>query len=177
MSIFQNIKLNLLLILKDHCEDVVQAKAIINPSELWQCDLNILTPSFTENSKTKLITGRLRIVLDSVEELSPNYSPLLYYSNLSGRVGFTSISFNQDPLILQQNGNSTFNGAIEVYNNGELPLSLLVREKNNQCSELTIYPKTFQLSINEKLKLKIVYSPSKSFNYFKYVYHYYLFSM
>lgn len=155
---------------------MVQAKAIINPSELWQCDVNISTPGFTENNcKIKLITGRLQIVLDSVEELSPNYSPLLYNSNLVGQVGFTSISFNQNPLVLQKNGHNIFNGAIEVYNNSELPISLIVQQKSKQCSELTIQPQQFQLSIKEKIKLKIVYRPSKSFIYFKCVYYFYLF--
>lgn len=123
----------------------------------------------------KLITGRLQIVIDSVEELSPNYSPLLYNSNLSGHVGFTSISFNQNPLILQRNGHSTFNGTIELCNNSELPLSLFVQQKSNPSSELIIQPRQFQLSVNEKMKIKIIYCPSNS--YLKYVYYLYLFSM
>lgn len=161
---------------KDHCEDIVQAKAIINPSELWQCDVNVSTPRITENDcKIKLISGRLQIVLDSVEELSPYYSPLLYNSNLVGQVGFTSISFNQNPLILQKNGHSAFNGAIEVCNTGELPINLFVQQKSKQCSELIIQPQQFQLSIKEKMKLKIICHPSLSFNYFKCVYYFFFF--
>lgn len=145
---------------------------------MWQCDVNISTPSFTENNcKIKLVTGRLQIVLDSVEELSSNYSPLLFNSNLFGQVGFTSISFDQNPLILQKNGHSIYNGTIEVCNDSELPISLFVEQKCKQYSELTIHPQQFQLSIKEKMKLKIVYRPSKSFNYFKCVYYLYLFSM
>lgn len=157
---------------QDGCEDTIQAKAIINPSELWQCDINILTPSFSKNnSKTKSITGRLQIILDSIEELSDNYSPLLYCSNLSGRIGFTNITFNPNPLILKKNGLSTLNGVIEITNNSELPISLFVRQNSKHSSEFTIKPDKFQLAVNEKLKMNIVYSPSKSSNYFTYFFH------
>lgn len=142
---------------------------------MWQCDINILTPSISKNNlKTKLITGRLQIVLDSVEELSHNYSPLLYCSNLSGRVGFTNISFDQNPLTLKKHIQSTLEGVIEITNNSELPISLFVKQKNKN-SEFTIQPDQFQLAINEKAKMKIVHLPSKSFNYFKYFELFYLF--
>jgi len=140
---------------------------------LWQCDVNILTPSFSKNNhKTKLITGRLQIVLDSIEELSHNYSPLLYCANLSGHVGFTSISFDQNPLTLKKHGQSTLDGIVEITNNSELPISLFVQQNNKHYSEFIIQPDQFQLAINEKAKMKIVYFPSKSFNYFKYFCHF-----
>lgn len=154
---------------QDQSEDIFQAKAIINPSEMWECDINILTSSFSNcNSKIKLITGRLLVVLDSIEELSANYSPLLYSSNLSGRVGYTSISFDQNPLTLQTNGHFTSNGIIEVSNKSELPISLFVRRYNKELSDFTIQPDKFQLDINEKAKLKIVYSPTNAIDYIKY---------
>lgn len=155
---------------QDQCEDIIQAKAIINPSELWQCDINILTPSlFKKNCKTKLITGRLQVVVDSIEELSASYSPLLYCSNLSGYVGLTNILFDQNPLVLKKNEQSTMNGVLEVSNNSELPISLFVRQNNKYSSEFSIHPDKFQLAINEKIKLKIVHSPLKSLNNIKYV--------
>lgn len=136
---------------------------------MWQCDINIFTSSFSKNNcKTKSITGRLRIVLDSVEELSENYSPLLFSSNLSGRIGLTNISFDQNPLILKKNGQSTLSGIIEISNNSELPISLFVRQNSKHCSEFTILPDEFNLAVNEKLKMSIIYSPSTSFNYFMY---------
>lgn len=139
---------------------------------MWQCDVNILTPIFLKNNcKTKSITGRLRIVLDSIEKLSDNYSPLLYFSNLSGRIGFTNISFDQNPLILKKNGQSTLSGVIEISNNSELPISLFVRKNSKHSSEFTIQPDKFQLAVNEKLKMNIVYSPTKSSNYFTYFCH------
>ncbi|XP_025411183.1 uncharacterized protein LOC112684083 isoform X2 [Sipha flava] len=151
---------------QDQIEDIFQAKAIINPSELWECDLNILTSSFsTNNHKIKLITGRLLVFLDSVEDLSTNYSPLLYCSNLLGRVCFTSISFDQNPLILQTNGHSTLNGVLEVSNNSELPISLFVQKNSKEHTDFTIQPNQFQLAINEKIKIKISYSPINSINF------------
>lgn len=156
---------------QDHCEDVVQAKAIINPSELWRCDVNILTPNILKNNpKKKLINGRLRIVLDSVEELSTNYSPLLYCSNLLGHVGLTSISFDQNPLTLKKSGQSIFSGVVEVTNNSELPINLFTHQNNKQSSDFTIQPDKFRLAVNEKIKLKIMYFPSKLFNYPKYLF-------
>lgn len=138
---------------------------------MWQCDLNILTPSFLNNDHNiKFLTGRLQIVLDSIEELSQNYSSLLFCSNLSGRVGFTSISFDQNPLTLKKHRQSTLDGAVEITNNSELPISLFVQQ--NKHSEFTVQPDQFQLDINEKAKMKIVYFPSKSFNYFKYFCHF-----
>lgn len=156
---------------QDQHEDTVLAKAIINPSELWQCDVNILTKSFfINNNKTNLITGRLRVMLDSVEELSPYYSPLLFCSNLSGRAGQTCISFDHNPLILKRNGQSSLNGILEVSNNSELPICLYyVQQNNKNCSQFSIQPDQFHLAVNEKIKLKIVHIPSKSLNYFKYV--------
>ncbi|KAF0769800.1 Centrosomal protein, partial [Aphis craccivora] len=144
---------------QDNC-DVIQGKAILNPSELWQCYVNIRTTHFSK-SNCKL-TGRLQVVLDSVEELSINYSPLLFCSNLTGCVGFTSISFDQNPLLLQKTGQFSLNGTIEITNNSELPISLVVQQKNKQCAEFTIQPDKFKLGVNEKVKLKIVFFPSKS---------------
>lgn len=153
---------------QNQCEDIIQAKAIINPSELWQCDLSMLTSYLPKNcGKKKFITGRLQVVLDVVEELSANYTPLLHCSNLSGFICLTSISFNQNPLVLKKNIHSTFNGVIEISNNSELPISLFVRQNSKQCSELTIQPNKFQLNINESIKMKIVYTPTKSLNNFK----------
>jgi hypothetical protein len=149
---------------QDNC-DVIQGKAILKPSELWQCDVNILTTHFSKiNCK---LTGRLQIVLDSVEELSTNYSPLLFCSNLTGCVGFTSISFDQNPLLLQKTGQFSLNGTIEITNNSEIPISLVVQQNNKQCAEFTIQPDKFKLAINEKVKLKVVFFPSKSINSFK----------
>jgi len=133
----------------------------------------MLAPNLSKNNcKIKSITGRLRIVLDSVEELSTNYSPLLYSSNLSGNVGITCISFDQNPLVLKKNGQSTLDGILEVSNNSELPINLFVRQNNKHCSTISIQPEKFQLAINEKIKLKIVYFPGKSFNFVGYVCHY-----
>lgn len=127
-----------------------------------------MTPNLSKNnSKTKLITSRLQIVLDSVAELSTNYSPLLYCSNLSGHVGLTRISFDQNPLILKKNGQSTLNGVLEISNNSELPICLFVQQNKND-SGFSIRPDKFQLVINEKIKLKIETILSKPFN-FKYV--------
>lgn len=152
-----------LCVFQDHCEDTVQAKAIIDPSELWQCDINILTLSLSKkNCKTMLITGRIQVVLDSVEDVSSNYSPLLYCSNLSGRVGFTSISFDQSPLILKRNGHNLLSGVVEVINNSELPVNLFVQQNNKQCSEFIVQPDNFQLPLNGQIKLKIGYLLSKS---------------
>lgn len=157
---------------QNQTEDIFQAKAIINPSELWECDLNILTSSFsTNNPKIKLITGRLLVILDSVEELSTNYSPLLYCSNLLGRVCFTSISFDQNPLILQANEHSTLNGVLEVFNKSEMPISLFIRKNSIEHNDFTIQPNKFQLAINEKTKLKIAYSPINSINFIKYSFY------
>lgn len=144
--------------------DVIQGKAILNPSELWQCYVNIRTTHFSK-SNCKL-TGRLQVVLDSVEELSTNYSPLLFCSNLTGCVGFTSISFDQKPLLLQKTGQFSLNGTIEITNNSELPISLVVQQNNKQCAEFTIQPDKFKLGVNEKVKLKVVFFPSKSINSF-----------
>lgn len=150
---------------QDNCDDIIQAKAILNPSELWQCDVNMVTTHF---SKTNCkLTGRLQVVLDSVEQLSTNYSPLLYCSNLIGRVGFTSISFDQNPLLLQKSGQFSLNGTIEITNNGEIPISLIVLQNNKQCAEFTIQPDQFKLTVNEKVKMNVVFSSSKSINYFK----------
>ncbi|VVC30296.1 Hypothetical protein CINCED_3A007704 [Cinara cedri] len=155
-----------LILNQDQCEDIIQAKGIINPSELWQCDINILTPSFTTNKcKTKLITGRLQIVLDSVEELSQNYSPLLYCSNLSGSVGCTSISFDQNPLMLKKTGHSTLNGILEISNNSELLVNLSVQQNNKPSPEFTIQPDRFQLAVNEKIKIKIGCLTSKAYSF------------
>lgn len=137
---------------------------------MWQCDLNILTPNFSKNNcKTKLITGRLKVVLDSVEEIATNYSSLLYSSNLLGRVGLTDISFDQNPLTLKKYGHSTMCGVIEIYNNSEMPLSLFVLQNSKQLSEFNIQPDKFQLAVDERIKMKITYSPSNSLNYFKYL--------
>lgn len=150
---------------QDNCDDIIQAKAILNPSELWQCDVNILTTHF---SKTNCkLTGRLQVVLDSVEQLSTNYSPLLYCSNLTGRVGFTSISFDQNPLLLQKNGQFSFNGTIEITNNSEIPISLVAQQNNKKSTEFTILPDKFNIAVNEKVKMTVVFFPSKSINYFK----------
>jgi len=127
--------------------------------------VNIRTTHFSK-SNCKL-TGRLQVVLDSVEELSINYSPLLFCSNLTGCVGFTSISFDQNPLLLQKTGQFSLNGTIEITNNSELPISLVVQQKNKQCAEFTIQPDKFKLGVNEKVKLKIVFFPSKSIISFK----------
>lgn len=160
---------------QDHCEDIIQARAIINPSELWQCDVNILTPNILKNNtKNNVINGRLRIVLDSVEELSTNYSPLLYCSNLLGHVGLTNISFDQNPLTLKKNGQS-MNGILEITNNSELPINLFAHQNTKQSSEFTIQPDKFKLAVNEKIKLKIMYFPSKLFNYPKYFSHFSIF--
>ncbi|XP_027853782.2 uncharacterized protein LOC114132508 isoform X2 [Aphis gossypii] len=148
---------------QDNC-DVIQGKAILNPSELWQCYVNFRTAHFSK-SNCKL-TGRLQVVLDSVEELSTNYSPLLFCSNLTGCVGFTSISFDQNPLLLQKTGQFSLNGTIEITNNSELPISLVVQQNNKQCAEFTIQPDKFKLGVNEKVKLKVVFFPSKSINSF-----------
>ncbi|KAE9544950.1 hypothetical protein AGLY_000493 [Aphis glycines] len=148
---------------QDNC-DVIQGKAILNPSELWQCYVNFRTAHFSK-SNCKL-TGRLQVVLDSVEELSTNYSPLLFCSNLTGCVGFTSISFDQNPLLLQKTGQFSLNGTIEITNNSELPISLVVQQNNKQCAEFTIQPDKFKLPVNEKVKLKVVFFPSKSINSF-----------
>lgn len=115
----------------------------------------------------KLITGRLQILLDSVEELSQNYSPLLYCSNLSGSVGHTSISFDPNPLILKKTGNSTLNGVLEISNNSELPISLYVQQNIKPSPEISIQPDRFHLAINEKIKIKIAYLLSKAFNSIK----------
>lgn len=120
-----------------------------------------------------MITGRLQIVVDSIEELSTNYSPLLYCSNLSGYVGLTNISFDQNPLLLKKNEQSIMNGILEVANNSELPICLFVRQNNKHSSEFSIQPDKFQLAINEKIKLKIVHSPLKSLNHIKYVWNFY----
>lgn len=150
---------------QNHCEDIIQVKAVINPSELWQCDVNILTPNLSKNnSKTKLITSRLQIVLDSIEELSTNYSPLLYCSNLSGHVGLTRISFDQNPLMLKKNGQSTSIGVLEITNISELPICLFVQQNNTNDTEFSIRPDKFQLAIKEKIKLKIETISSKLFN-------------
>ncbi|XP_022167915.1 uncharacterized protein LOC111032049 isoform X2 [Myzus persicae] len=150
---------------QDNCDDIIQAKAILNPSELWQCEVNMLTTNF---SKTNCkLTGRLQVVLDSVEQLSTNYSPLLYCSNLTGRVGFTSISFDQNPLLLQKSGQFSLNGAIEITNNSEIPISLIVQQKDKQCAEFTIQPDKFKLAVNEKVKINVVFLPTKPINYFK----------
>lgn len=149
---------------QDNCDDIIQAKAILNPTELWQCDVNILTGHF---SKTNCkLTGRLQIVLDSVEQLYTNYSPLLYSSNLTGRVGFTSISFDQNPLLLQKTGQFSLNGIIEVTNNGEIPISLIIQKNNNPSTEFTIQPDKFNLAVNEKIKMNVVCFPPKPINYF-----------
>ncbi|XP_016658195.1 uncharacterized protein LOC100161585 isoform X2 [Acyrthosiphon pisum] len=149
---------------QDNCDDIIQAKAILKPSELWQCDVNMLTTHF---SKTNCkLTGRLQVVLDSVEQLSTNYSPLLYCCNLTGRVGFTSISFDQNPLLLQKSGRYSLNGTIEITNNSEIPISLSVLQNNKQCGEFTIQPDKFKLAVKEKVKMNVVFSPSKSINYF-----------
>ncbi|XP_025209054.1 uncharacterized protein LOC112604302 isoform X2 [Melanaphis sacchari] len=152
-----------LILSQDNC-DVIQAKAILNPSELWQCYVNILTADFSK-SNCKL-TGRLQVVLDSVEELSTNYSPLLFCSNLTGCVCLTSISFDQNPLLLQKTGQFLLNGTIEITNNSEIPISLVVQQNNKQCAEFTIQPDEFKLAVNEKVKLKVVFFPSKTINSF-----------
>jgi len=122
----------------------------------------------THFSKTNYkLTGRLQVVLDSVEQLSTNYSPLLYCSNLSGRVGFTSISFDQNPLLLQKSGQFSLNGTIEVTNKSEIPISLFVQQNNKQCAEFTIQPDKFKLAVNEKVKMNVVFLPSKPINCFK----------
>jgi len=152
-------------LLQDNCDDIIQAKAILKPSELWQCDVNMLTTHF---SKTNCkLTGRLQVVLDSVEQLSTNYSPLLYCCNLTGRIGFTSISFDQNPLLLQKSGQYSLNGTIEITNNSEIPISLSVLQNNKQCGEFTIQPDKFKLAVKEKVKMNVMFSPSKSINYFK----------
>lgn len=131
---------------------------------MWQCDFNILTTHF---SKTDCkLTGRLQVVLDSVEELS-TYSPLLYCSNLTGRVGFTSISFDQNPLLLQKTGQFSLHGTVEITNNSEMPISLVVQQDNKQRAEFTIQPDKFKLAINKKVKMKVMFFPSKSISYFK----------
>lgn len=150
---------------QDNCDDIIQAKAILKPSELWQCDVNMLTTHFSKtNSK---ITGRLQVVLDSVEQLSTNYSPLLYCCNLTGRVCFTSISFDRNPLLLHKSGQYSLNGTIEITNNSEIPISLNVLQNNKQSGEFTIQPDKFNLDVKEKVKINVVFSPSKSINYFK----------
>lgn len=122
----------------------------------------------THFSKTNCkLTGRLQVVLDSVEELSTNYSPLLYCSNLIGRVSFTSISFDQNPLLLQKSGQYLLNGTIEITNNSEIPVSLIVQQNNKQCAEFTIQPDKFQLTVSEKIKMNVLFSPSKPTKYFK----------
>lgn len=139
---------------------------------MWQCDINLITPSISKNNcQTKFITGRLQIILDSVEELSTNYSPLLYSSNLLGRVGLTSISFDQNPLILKKNEPFILNGVVNITNNSELPITLFVAHNSRKCSQLNFQPDKFQLDINEKIKMKIMYFPSNSSNYFKYFYN------
>jgi len=125
----------------------------------------MLTTHFSKTN-CKLI-GRLQVVLDSVEQLSTNYSPLLFCSNLIGRVGFTSISFDQNPLLLQKSGQYSLNGSIEITNNSEIPVSLIVQQNNKQCAEFTIQPDKFQLAVNEKIKMNVVFSPSKPTKYFK----------
>lgn len=115
-----------------------------------------------------LITGRIQIVLDSVEELSTNYSPLLFSSNLLGRIGLTSISFDQNPLILKKYGPLMLNGVVEITNNSELPITLSVTQNSKKCSELNFQPDKFQLDINEKMKMKIIFCQSNSSNYFRY---------
>lgn len=138
--------------------------------------MHFLTSTFSKNnSKIKLLTGRLLIILDSVEELSTNYSPLLYCSNLSGRVGFTSITFDQNPLILQTNGNNTLNGVIQVSNNSVFPINLFIQKNSKEHTDFSIQPEKFQLAINENAKIKIAYSPTNSMNYIKYFLHLYLF--
>lgn len=92
---------------------------------------------------------------------------MLYCSNLSGHVGLTRISFDQNPLILKRNGQLTSNGVLEISNNSELPICLFVQQNIND-SGFSIRPDKFQLAINEKIKLKIETNSSKSFN-FKYV--------
>lgn len=150
---------------QDNCDDIIQAKAILNPSELWQCDVNMSTTHF---SKTNCkLTGRLQILLDTVEQLSTNYSPLLYCSNLTGRVGFTSISFDQNPLLLQKSGQYSLNGTIEITNNSEIPISLSVLQNNKQYGEFTIQPDKFKLAVKKKVKINVVFFSSKSINYFK----------
>ncbi|KAL4149337.1 hypothetical protein QTP88_003302 [Uroleucon formosanum] len=149
---------------QDNCDDIIQAKAILNPSELWQCDVNMSTTHF---SKTNCkLTGRLQILLDTVEQLSTNYSPLLYCSNLTGRVGFTSISFDQNPLLLQKSGQYSLNGTIEITNNSEIPISLSVLQNNKQYGEFTIQPDKFKLAVKKKVKINVVFFSSKSINYF-----------
>lgn len=106
-------------------------------------------------------------MLDTVGELSQNYSPLLYCSNLSGSVGHTSISFDQNPVILKKKGNSLLHGILEIFNNSELPISLSVQQNAKPSPEFTIQPDRFQLAINEKFKIKICYFPSSAFNNFK----------
>lgn len=129
----------------------------------------MLTSNLPKNcDKRKLITGRLQVVLDVVEELSANYSPLLHCSNLSGFVGLTSISFDQNPVMLKKNVHSTtLNGVVEICNNSELPISLFVQRNSKRCSELTIQPNKFQLDINQSIKMNVVYTPIKSHNNFK----------
>jgi len=150
---------------QDNYDEIIQAKAILNPSELWQCNVNMLTTHF---SKTNCkLTGRLQVVLDSVEQLSTNYSPLLYCSNLIGHVGFTSISFNQNPLLLQRSGQYSLNGSIEITNNSEIPISLVVLQNSKQCAEFTVQPDKFQLAVNEKIKMNVMFSSSNLNKYFK----------
>ncbi|XP_050531847.1 uncharacterized protein LOC126900284 isoform X2 [Daktulosphaira vitifoliae] len=144
-----------LILNQEDSSDIIQIKAVIKPTELWKCNVNFITSILPYDTIKKSIAGRLRITLDSVEELMTTYSPLLYSSNLCGSIIQTSIIFDQNPLVLKKQGSSLMGGIVEVKNNSLQPISLFIKLKHEKCSLLTISPNKLQLEENEKAKVNI----------------------